>query len=121
MTNTEIIVKALEANGAKPEFIDAFIKAGCPLHTYATWKKLGKQVKRGEKAALAVYLWKYSGKPGKGISKPEAGKDQEETQQDGGHFFKKLSFLFWPSQLEGAKPAAMKAPVAGYLPAPAEA
>ena len=30
----------------------------CPLHTYAKWKSLGYQVKKGEKSAHKITIWK---------------------------------------------------------------
>lgn len=35
------------------------------LHTFDFWKKEGKSVKKGEKALLECYLWKYTTKPSK--------------------------------------------------------
>lgn len=30
----------------------------CPLHTYAKWKSLGYQVKKGEKSEHKITIWK---------------------------------------------------------------
>lgn len=62
------------------------------IHTYATWKALGFQVKRGEKALAKFTIWKYA------QARREA---QEETDdQPEGRMFLKLAFFFGPAQVE---------------------
>jgi len=68
------------------------------IHTYAVWKKLGYQVKRGEKNVAAITIWK----PGKGKKKQE--EQTEEEAQDGENvkmkMFLKTAFFFKASQCE---------------------
>lgn len=54
------------------------------IHTYATWKELGYQVQKGEKAKAQIVIWKFV-----------AGKKNEETneEQDNKMFMKKSSFF----------------------------
>jgi antirestriction protein ArdC len=47
MTNAMIIELYKAENGIK-----------CPLHTYAKWKSLGYQVKKGEKSEHRITIWK---------------------------------------------------------------
>lgn len=67
------------------------------IHTYAAWKSMGYQVKRGEKNVAAITIWKA----GKG-KKQEEGT--EEGEQDGENtetrMFLKTAFFFKASQCE---------------------
>jgi antirestriction protein ArdC len=63
-----------------------------PIHTYATWKQLGFQVKRGEKAVAKFAIWKYT--TGK-----KKGETEDEAQQ-AGHCFLKVSAWFTDEQVE---------------------
>ena len=65
------------------------------IHTYATWKALGFQVKRGEKALAKFQIWKYA----------QARREEtEETEEEPtGRMFLKLSFFFSPAQVEPCK------------------
>ena len=61
MTNYQMVLNAaLEKGIITPEAIERYHAAGyrVPLFTYAVWKNYGYTVKRGEKARLAVSLWK---------------------------------------------------------------
>ena len=62
-----------------------------PIHTYATWKQLGYQVKKGEKAVAKFAIWKYT-----------TGKKQEteEEAQEKGHCFMKTAAWFTNEQVE---------------------
>ena len=53
------------------------------IHTYATWKELGYQVKKGEKAKATFTIWKYV--------KPKKKDDQEEPESK--MFMTKASFF----------------------------
>jgi hypothetical protein len=53
------------------------------IHTYATWKELGYQVKKGEKAKATFTIWKYV--------KPKKKDDQEEAEPK--MFMTKASFF----------------------------
>lgn len=70
------------------------------IHTYAAWKKLGYQVKKGQKAVASFTIWKYAEKE----IKDENGKviiDQitGESTIDSSMFMKKASF-FTAEQVE---------------------
>ena len=52
------------------------------IHTYALWKQLGRQVKKGEKAVASFTIWKH-------VEKKQ--KDSEETETK--MFMKKASFF----------------------------
>ena len=54
MTNTAIILNYMQLNNLDPNKI--------VMHTYATWKKLGYQVKKGEKSKHKIPVWKPSTK-----------------------------------------------------------
>ena len=63
-----------------------------PIHTYATWKQLGYQVKKGEKAVAKFPIWKYT-----------TGKKKQETEeeaQENGHCFMKTAAWFTDEQVE---------------------
>jgi hypothetical protein len=62
------------------------------IHTYAHWKSLGYQVKKGEKAIIQFPIWKYT--TGK---KNES--DEDEAQKTG-HCFMKNSSWFSERQVE---------------------
>lgn len=64
------------------------------IHTYAHWKSLGYQVKRGEKAIAQFPIWKYTSK--------KKDETEEETQENG-HCFMKMSSFFKTSQVEVLK------------------
>lgn len=66
-----------------------------PLFTYAVWKSMGYQVKRGEASRHRVQLWKYI---------PRAGKAdtvaQQAPQSKGNRCFMKTVCLFEAGQVE---------------------
>lgn len=67
-----------------------------PLHTFARWKENGRQVKKGEHATAAFYIWKQ-GKASK--------KAQEEAYKNGetateAKMFMKKAFFFTIDQTE---------------------
>lgn len=111
MTNNQIIMDAaVRAELITAEQAAEFIKTGRmpELHTYGYWKKAGRQVKKGEKAALRVFLWKYVSKViGHYTAEDLAGKtqikgfeinvgdDKVKTSE-----FQKESYLFWLNQTE---------------------
>lgn len=104
MTNEKIIYDAAIAAKlyTEDEAAAILMKAGTlPLHTFPEWKRLGYSVKKGEKAAVAVHLWKYTTKPSKAaIEKAEkAGKDVDALEADP-HYYKKLSYLFTDKQVK---------------------
>lgn len=87
MTNTAIILEYMIANKLDPEKV--------VLHTYATWKKLGFQVKKGEKSQHKIPVWKPSTK------KVEVEKeDREKEEVNNGRYFIKTSAFFTQDQVE---------------------
>lgn len=61
MTNNEIILTAaIEAGLVSAYDKEKYLHYGTmpAIHTYKYWQDLGYQVKKGEKAALKVQLWK---------------------------------------------------------------
>ena len=65
-----------------------------PIHTYAAWKKLGFQVKRGEHAVAKFPVWKFV-----------AGKKKEEELEEGqelksGRCYMRVAFFFTADQVE---------------------
>lgn len=66
------------------------------LHTFQKWKSLGRQVKKGEHAKAAFYIWKQ-GKASK-KAQEEAEKNGEEAPE--GRIFMKKAFFFTIDQTE---------------------
>ncbi|MCI5617701.1 MAG: ArdC family protein [Ruminococcus sp.] len=62
------------------------------IHTYAMWKSLGYQVKKGEKAIAKFSIWKY-------VSKKSKEKEDEEEAENSRMFLKASSFFKF-SQVE---------------------
>lgn len=83
MTNTAIILNYMQLNNLDSNKI--------VLHTYQTWKKLGYQVKKGEKSEHKIPVWKPSTK------KIEVETKEEKTN---GRYFIKTSAFFTQEQVE---------------------
>lgn len=90
MTNTEIILGNMMVLIA-----DGVITPDAQIHTYAKWKSLGYQVKKGETAIAKFPIWKYT--HGK---KKQAQEMTEEEAQARGYCFMKLSAFFSDAQVE---------------------
>lgn len=93
MTNGEIIlresIKLMEKGELKGiKFGEEIMPE--PIHTYAKWKELGRQVKKGEKSKIKFCIWKY-------VSKKN--KDGENDDK----MFMKLSSFFKYEQTEPIK------------------
>ena len=87
MTNTAIILSYMQSNNLDPNKI--------VLHTYATWKKLGYQVKKGEKSKNKIPVWKPSTK------KVEVeNEDGTKEEKKNGRYFIKTSAFFTQEQVE---------------------
>lgn len=65
------------------------------IHTYNTWKKMGRQVKRGEKAIAKIRIWKCSTK----TMKVTTNKG-DEHDEDVRRMFMKDAFFFTFDQTE---------------------
>ena len=87
MTNTAIILNYMQLNNLDPNKI--------VLHTYATWKKLGYKVKKGEKSEHKISVWKPSTK--KVEVENEDGTKEEKTN---GRYFIKTCAFFTQEQVE---------------------
>ena len=61
------------------------------IHTFARWKELGYQVRRGQHAVAAFSIWKYTSK---------AKGQTEEDAIENGFCFLKRSFFFSASQVD---------------------
>ena len=98
MTNEQIIYNAAVNSGLfTADAAAAFLKAGrrLPLHTYQEWRRMGYQVKAGEKAALVVSLWRYT---------KSAGNEVEAAEE---HAYMAKAHLFTAGQVkktEAVKP-----------------
>lgn len=90
MTNSEIIMGNMVMLIA-----DGVITEDNVIHTYAHWKSLGFQVKKGEHAIAKFPIWKYTKKKNKDMS-------EEEAQQKG-YCFMKNSAWFTDAQVEPIK------------------
>lgn len=88
MTNTAIILGYMQMNQLAPNKI--------VLHTYAQWKKLGYQVKKGEKSKHRISVWKRS------IKKVE-NEEGEKEEVDNGRYFLKESAFFTQDQVEAMR------------------
>lgn len=96
MTNFQIITSAaIEAGIFTVEQVEAICSTGrrLPLHTFSEWKRLGYQVKKGQKARIAIDIWKKSNKK----RKNENGEEMEETED---RYYKKLSHFFTFDQVQ---------------------
>lgn len=70
-----------------------------PIHTFATWKALGFNVKRGEHAIAQLYIWKHVAKTGTMEAKNDAG-ETVTIETDDSKMFMKKAFFFKLSQVE---------------------
>lgn len=70
-----------------------------PIHTYAAWKQLGFQVKKGSKAITQINIWKHvSRKEEVEVKYTDGTTGTEEV--DNSKMFMKLSSFFSASQVE---------------------
>lgn len=98
MTNLEIIAQEAIINGIyTEEQVDNLIATygDLGLHTYAEWKRLGYQVKKGSKSLFMARIWK----PRKGKNKEEQ-EDNENTIEIKKNFIKVNAYFFGASQVE---------------------
>lgn len=76
MCNAEIIHTAQILAGITEE-----------CHTYAKWKAMGYQVRRGSKALFSTMIWKYT------------NRKNDETGDEEHHMFMKKAHFFGRSQV----------------------
>ena len=70
------------------------------IHTYAAWKSIGRQVKRGEKCKARFTIWKA----GKG--KTSGNDENDDTKPEKTRMFMKEAFFFTIDQTEPIKATA---------------
>lgn len=87
MTNEQIILTA------KAKLVaDGKIKEEEELHTYKTWKKLGYQVFRGEKAVVSLNIWQQ-------FKKSEKDDDGEEKKPQRNRVRMRKAYFFSSNQV----------------------
>ena len=69
------------------------------LHTFATWKELGRVVKKGEKARAKIQIWKYA----KSKNTDDAAEDVQKLEESDGRCFMKTAYFFTIDQTEPLK------------------
>lgn len=102
MTNMQIIVDSAIAEGIyTEEEVEAIFAAGnmLPLHTFAEWRRLGYQVRKGEHAALSCDIWRHNDKKGEMTMQDGSTREIDES-----HFYKKRAHFFLPDQVEKIAP-----------------
>lgn len=95
MTNLEIVAHEAIANKIyTKEQIESMATTmqDFGLHTYGEWRKMGYQVRKGEKAKIATHLWKKTSK--KTMNK-ETGKEEKKSK-----FYLCKAYLFTRDQVE---------------------
>lgn len=81
----EGIIKGSGVKGTKPDGKE--IELPEPIHTYATWKSLGYQVQKGQKAVAQFPIWKHTSKQLDEVD--EEGNNKVKTNM----FMRKASFF----------------------------
>ena len=118
MTNAQIIFNAsveLMNNGTirgSGQYITVELDDGSqkrleipePIHTYATWQEMGRQVKKGEKCKARIDIWKQG--KGKTVKDEETGEETETA----GRMFLKTAYFFTMDQTEEYKPRNARKP-----------
>lgn len=88
------------------EELEKLLLAGL-FHTFQEWKKDGKSVKTGEKAAICTKLWKFDDRPRKTSDsmEPDALTAAANDQRPDGNYYKAPAHLFHIGQVEASRPA----------------
>lgn len=88
------------------EELEKLLLAGL-FHTFQEWKKDGKSVKAGEKAAICTKLWKFDDRPRKTSAsmEPDALTAAANDQRPDGNYYKAPAHLFHIGQVEASSPA----------------
>lgn len=88
------------------EELEKLLLAGL-FHTFQEWKKNGKSVKTGEKAAICTKLWKFDDRPRKTSAsmEPDALTAAANDQRPDGNYYKAPAHLFHIGQVEASRPA----------------
>ena len=88
-TNQEIIFNEVLMRGITED-----------VHTYAKWKSLGYQVKKGEKALFQTMLWKKKTKKSKKDDTENIENEDDKEKKNNNYFFLAKSSMFGRSQVE---------------------
>ena len=88
-TNQEIIFNEVLMRGITED-----------VHTYAKWKSLGYQVKKGEKALFQTMLWKKKTKKSKKENTENIENEEGKEKKNNDYFFLAKSSMFGRSQVE---------------------
>lgn len=88
-TNQEIIFNEVLMRGITED-----------VHTYAKWKSLGYQVKKGEKALFQTMLWKKKTKKSKKENTENTENEEGKEKKNNDYFFLAKSSMFGRSQVE---------------------
>ena len=88
-TNQEIIFNEVLMRGITED-----------VHTYAKWKSLGYQVKKGEKALFQTMLWKKKTKKSKKENTENVENEEGKEKKNNDYFFLAKSSMFGRSQVE---------------------
>lgn len=67
----------------------------CPIHTYAKWRELGYQVKRGETSQHKITIWKCAVKV--------KHNDEDNADYESSKLFMKTAAFFTVNQVEPIK------------------
>lgn len=84
-------VMTVEINGEEVE-----LREPEQIHTYARWKAMGYQVRRGEKAVAKFKVWKYA------AAKKKDDDGEETTKANRGKMFLKQAAFFSAAQVDPA-------------------
>lgn len=74
------------------------------LHTFATWKELGRVVKKGEKCRARIQIWKYC----QGKKQEDVSADADGEAENNGKCYMKTAFFFTLDQTEPLKERSVK-------------
>ena len=81
LNGTGKFIEVEDGNGGKKQ-----LEIPEAIHTYAKWKELGYQVRRGEKSEIKIQVWKYRGKT-------QTDEESGETIETGKCFMKVAAFF----------------------------
>lgn len=87
------ITMVIEKNGEK---IKEQIDEPEPIKTYAEWKRLGRQVQKGQKAIAQFTIWNYT----EGKKKDQEEEKEQQSLMKNGYFYMKKASFFKASQTE---------------------
>lgn len=105
MTNLQIILNGCVENGlyTKEQIEDMLQNGVIPnIHTFKEWKKRGYSVKKGQKAKMCLYIWRFTAKNEEVDLDNEDCLNLENVVNDGllDHYYKTKAFFFNFDQVE---------------------